>query len=135
MRVARAGLAILAVVLGAWFVLGARQAHDLAQAQAIINADQTPTAAQAAHAWSLLHAAAVLNPDGNVDLARAALALDRNRPRVARVYAERVTNAEPLNILAWSQLVYVAAALGDEHIVRLAGPHIKELEPLLPFNH
>jgi hypothetical protein len=135
MRVARAALVILAVALCAWFVVGARQAHDLAAAQSVINASDRPTSAQAARAWSLLHSAAFLNPDRSVQLARSALALAQNRPQVARGYAERATRAEPLNILAWSQLIAVAAALGDGRLVSLAGPHVRQLEPRLPFNH
>jgi uncharacterized protein YhdP len=132
MRLARIALAIVAVLVCAWFAIIARQAHDLAQAETIIYG--SPTSAQAARASSLLSSAAWLNPNREVVLDRSALALDEHRAGQARDLALQVTRAEPLNILAWVAVIHAAAALGDFHLVLQATPHTHALEPLLPFH-
>ena len=132
MPVPRLLVSALAVVLIAWFVLGARQAHDLNQATAIAQAS-TVSAAQARQADQLLDSAATLNPDREVDLTRAAIALDRNDIRRARLITERVTRAEPENIVAWDLLAQ--ASQKDRPLLARAYLQLTRLQPPLPAHH
>ena len=104
-------LALVSLVAAAWFAFGIRQAHDTAAADAILAAGSTPTAAQTAHAFSLLRTAKQLNPDTQVDLLRAQLLLDQGNRRAARSVLERVVATEPDNALAWEWLA--RASVGD----------------------
>jgi predicted Zn-dependent protease len=125
-------LSVLAVLAMAWFVLGARQARDLDQATAIAQAS-TVSATQARHADQLLDSAATLNPDREVDLTRAAVALDRNHIRQARTIIERVTRAEPENLMGWDLLVQ--ASQGDRRLLARAYLELTRLQPPLPAHH
>jgi predicted Zn-dependent protease len=132
MPVPRLLVSVLAVVLMAWFVLGARQARELDQATAIAQASSV-SAAQARHADQLLGSAATLNPDREVDLTRAAVALDRNDIKQVRTIIERVTRAEPENIVAWDLLVQ--ASQGDRRLLARAYLMLTRLQPPLSTHH
>jgi hypothetical protein len=99
--------AIGALIVAAWFYVGTRQTADLASANAIVNAGDHLSAADARHAQSLLHSAAFLNPDRTIDLDRSRIAIKTGHRRRAYRLAISVTNAEPMNATAWQ---YVAAA-------------------------
>jgi hypothetical protein len=101
MRLARLLLAGFALVVGAWFVLGIRQAHDTAAATAIVNAKGKVSAAAAAHASSLLDSAATLNPDVEITILRSQLALRRGDDRRAAAIARQATGQEPSNVSTW----------------------------------
>jgi hypothetical protein len=92
---------VCAVLVAAWFVVGARQAHDVASAEKIISGPAPVSAADAAHARSLLSSAAFLNPDAQVDILRGRLALARHDNAGALRILERVVHREPLNLAAW----------------------------------
>jgi len=126
MRSLRIVAAALAVVVCAWFGLGIRQAHDLAAATAIINAD-TVSSAQAAHASSLLHAAGTLNPDRTVDILRGDLALDVNDLAGARRALLPVVKAEPENLVAWFALAQ--ASTDDPRTAAMAYSALARLRP------
>jgi predicted Zn-dependent protease len=132
MPVLRLLVAALAVVLVAWFVLGARQARELGQASAIAQASSV-SAGQARHADQLLDAAATLNPDREVTLTRAAIALDRNNIRRARTLIERVTAAEPENLVAWDLLVQ--ASQGNRRLLARAYLALTRLQPPVSSHH
>jgi hypothetical protein len=94
--------AIGALVVAAWFYVGTRQTSDLAGAGAIANAAGSHlSAADARRARSLLHSAAFLNPDRQVDLVRSRVALKSGDQPLAYRLASSVTRAEPMNALAW----------------------------------
>lgn len=98
-----------AVIVCAWFVLGARQAHEIAQATSIV----TVPGQSAAHlraAASDLHAAALLNPDRTVDILRARVAIESGRMAQARQILTAVTRDEPDDLKAW--VAYTGANLG-----------------------
>ncbi len=99
--------AIGALIVAAWFYLGTRQTADLASANAIVNAGDHLSAADTRHAQSLLHSAAFLNPDRMIELDRSRIALETGDRRRAYRLAISVTNAEPMNAVAWQ---YVARA-------------------------
>ena len=97
---ARISLAVVALVACAWFALGIRQAHDLGHAVSIVtSASVSP--GQAAHAESLLNAAGALNPDVEVKLVRAELALRQGDARRAVALAAQAAKDEPQNVLTW----------------------------------
>jgi hypothetical protein len=105
----RAAVAAFALVACAWFALGARQAHELSAATAIVTGGPTLTAAQARHADSLLSSAATLNPDRQVDVLRAQVALEQGDPGRARSILTPVVRQEPDNLSAWVQYARASA--------------------------
>ncbi len=104
MSLARGVMLAVAVLVCAWFGVGVRQALDTSHATAIVNLTSKLTAAQVAHARSLLHAAGQLNPDRQVAMLRGQLALDEGDTADAERILRGVTAAEPLNIQAWALL-------------------------------
>ena len=127
----RAGLLVVALVVCAWFALGARQAVNTNRAAALIGSGSLP-ASQARHADSLLSAASTLNPDLTPDILRGQLALQRGEHSTALTDLESVTRREPLNLAAWSALAYAAARAGERGTLILAAHHISMLFPKLP---
>jgi hypothetical protein len=97
----RASLLALALIACAWFVLGASQARDTADASALVNRSSQLSPADEAHVRSLLHSAGTLNPDLTVDTMRGQLALDENQNRRATQIFTSVTRREPMNLAAW----------------------------------
>jgi hypothetical protein len=96
-----------ALIVAAWFYEGTRQTADLASANAIVNAGDHLSAADTRHALSLLRSAAFLNPDRTPDLDRSRIAVKSGDKRRAYRLAIAVTDAEPMNAVAWQ---YVAQA-------------------------
>ena len=123
---ARTLIVIGALVVTAWFVVGARQASDTSRAAAIAGSSARLDAAQALRADSLLRDAAFLNPDREVQLLRAQVALARGERRQARQLAAGVTGAEPLNAEAWVALARASGKAGFfralEHVAALVPP-------------
>jgi hypothetical protein len=100
----RTAIAVVALVVAAWFALGVRQARDTDHVAAAILALPRLSQAQANWLDSILAGAAFLNPDRQIDLLRSAVALaSGHQPRAQRI-AAGVTRAEPLNLQAWTQL-------------------------------
>jgi predicted Zn-dependent protease len=127
MAVARAALAVFAVIACAWFALGIRQAHDTNQAQAIVSGQQSLTAGQAAHVDSLLKAAGTLNPDLQIDLLRGEAALLRHdRPRAMRSF-ESIVHREPDNLQGW--VLLAQAAYGNGPLINRSLGNIDRLDP------
>jgi predicted Zn-dependent protease len=116
------------LIVCAWFVLGIRQAHDIARVTTIVsglNGQQRLTAAQAAQANSLLDSADTLNPDSTVNVLRARVALLRNDRAKATRILERVVAGEPQNLDAWYG---IATSASDGATVNLALGHIAQLD-------
>jgi hypothetical protein len=119
--------AIAALVVAAWFYVGTRQTSDLAAAGKIANAaGDHLSAADARRARSLLHSAAFLNPNRQVDLVRSRVALKTGHERLAYRLATSVARAEPMNVLAW-EYVFQAAPNQAARSAALA-----RVAPLLP---
>jgi predicted Zn-dependent protease len=110
MVIVRAALLAFAVAACAWFALGVRQAHDINAATAITSRSPLP-AIQVKHANSLLDDAATLNPDQQVNVLRAELAVDQGRYVRARQILRQVVRREVNNLQAW--LVMKSASTGD----------------------
>jgi hypothetical protein len=118
--------AIGALIVAAWFYLGTRQTADLASANAIVNAGEHLSAANARHAQSLLHSAAFLNPDRTIELDRSRIAVKTGHMRRAYRLATSVTDAEPRNALAWE---YVFQSAPDQAARTIALHRIASLVP------
>lgn len=126
MRLAGALILAFALAVCAWFVLGIRQAREIAQATSIVTQPGALTASQSARAASLLRSAGTLNPDSTVDLLRARLAIRRHEPGRAKRIVEGVTQREPKNIEAWYTLAEVSG--NDPRTLVLALKRVNELE-------
>lgn len=104
----RAPLIAVAVLSAAWFALGIRQASDVSTATSIVSGGAHLSPAEAGRARSLLGAAAVLNPDSNVNLLQAQLDRDQGDFRAARRTLDQVVAREPDNAEAWYGLALSA---------------------------
>jgi predicted Zn-dependent protease len=126
----RVGLLAVAVVVCAWFALGAHQTVDTNRAAALIGGGPlSPT--QARQAASLLGSARTLNPDLTPDILRGELALGRRQDAAGVADLESVTRREPLDLEAWSALAFGAARAGDRATLVRAAHHISMLFPKL----
>lgn len=123
--------AVLALVVCAWFALGARQAINTSRASAIVSGASKLSSAEASRTLALLHDAGTLNPDRNVDILRGQAYLASGNAQVARRVLSAVTREEPQNVEGWLWLAHASgtnAALFTSSLV-----HVRQLEPRLPF--
>ena len=127
MVLARASVLVVAVIACAWFVVGIRQAHDTAAATSIITHRGGLSAAQVAHARSLLSAAGSLNPDSQVEVLSGRLAYVENERSSAVSIFENVLRREPANVQVW--LLLSEAASNDQRLVDRAFVHVTRLDP------
>ena len=120
-------IVVIALVTAAWYVVGVRQAHDTERAGAIISAPGSLNAARARSASSLLRAAALLNPDQEVNLLRAELDRKLGDLGKARSVLDQGVASEPGNALAWSQLA--ASSAGSPTASARALRNLRRLVP------
>lgn len=125
---ARVALLLLALVACAWFALGVRQAVRTEGARAIVVHVPVPPPARLDRAAALLRDAGWLNPDAEVDLLRARLALDRRDLRGAARILAGVVRREPSNVEAWAGLALVARRY-DARTYRRASAEVRRLAP------
>jgi predicted Zn-dependent protease len=125
----RYGLALLALVVSAWFGLSWYQAEQTGKASALVNGGGQLSAGQARQTRDALSAAATLNPDLTVDVLRGQLAIDQRDYRRAIRVLGSVTAREPLNLTAWAELGIAAAKAGDRQVLAAAGRNIAILIP------
>jgi hypothetical protein len=127
--VARAAVAVLALLACAWFAIGVRQAHGTSSATAILSGKAALSPAQVVHVSRLIQDARVLNPATDPDLLRAQLMLETGDRPQARGIIDGVVRREPMNLEGW---LWLARASSDsppsflralEHINRVA-PHV-----------
>lgn len=128
MSIARGLILLAAVATCAWFALGIRQARDTDRASGIVTSASSISAPAAAHVNSLLDAAGWLNPDRQVDVVRAELALQRNDPSAAERILRGLTHSEPMNVEAWVLLAQAAQGR-DPAVFGLAIRNIGHLDP------
>ncbi len=125
----RIALALVAVLIAAWFGLGWYQAKNTGKAGALVAGAHRLTARQAEDARSTLDSAATLNPDRAVDVLRGELAVDQgNYPGAIRILRS-VTASEPLNLTAWIELGIAAAKSGNSRLLAVAGRRATFLLP------
>jgi predicted Zn-dependent protease len=127
-RATRLVLSAVAVVLIAWFVLGARQAHEIDAATAIVTAGPTAKHQQLRAAGTELNAAAFLDPDREVNVLRGRLAIVEGQIGKAQRILERTTSSEPQNLEAWVWLV--GASLRNHREAKIGFAHLRALDPL-----
>jgi hypothetical protein len=120
----------VAVVVCAWFALGARQAIDTSRARAIADRGSHATAGQERQVASLVHAARLLNPDKQPDVLLGQTEVEHGDfSRAVRVL-KPVTRGEPQNIQGWIWLAH--AAPDDPTLYNVAIFRAHELEPRQP---
>jgi hypothetical protein len=133
----------MAIVICAWFVVGARQAHEQNTATDLI---AVPGAELHAAAYDrttkLLDAAAFLNPGVSVTLLRAAQAQEAQRYGRSEHYLAQAVRAEPDNLAAWGGYLTLAVQLAVHdpqyggspaaraRLRRRINKHLHELDPL-----
>jgi hypothetical protein len=121
---------LVAVVVSAWFALGARQAIDTQRAAAIASRGNAATTAQEREVASLVRAARELNPDKQPDVLLGEVEVEHHDYARARRVLEAVTRLEPQSVAAW---VWLVQASRDEPRLFLHGLHqLHVLEPRLP---
>ena len=120
---------LLALLVAAWFGLGAVQARDTDRATAVLTSQARITAAQAREIDGWLNSAGVLNPDRTVTLLRGRAAMARGDRGRARSLFESVVRAEPQNLEAWVALAQAASSAAQ---FRAALDRARSLEPLIP---
>src|SRR6516162_5319021 len=115
---------LLAAAACAWFVIGIRQAHDTARANAILSNGPPLTAGQQHQVSSLLSAASFLNPDTQVKVLKAQLAVQSGHEATGDAIVLGVLRDEPMNAEGWFWLAQHAArpqylALAYQRLARL----------------
>jgi hypothetical protein len=127
-RLPRAALFAVSVLVCAWFVIGGLQAHAIVRATSLVAPGTAASRVKLAQATRELDPAAFLNPDREIDVLRARIAIaEGNAPRARRIL-NAVTRAEPLNLEAWIWLG--GASLADPPSARIAARHIARLDPI-----
>ena len=130
MRATSVLCAAVALVLGAWFALGARQAIDTQRASAIASAGTTATAAQVREVRSLVRGARFVNPDRQPEVLLGQIEVERHHYARARAVLEPVIRSEPENLQAW---LFLAETADKNHeLLRQALKHLHRLEPRVP---
>lgn len=101
---------LLALCACAWYAIGIRDVQDTDQATAILSASAHLTPSAARRVDSLLNDAGLLNPDRQIQILRAQLALALGDRALAQRILRGVVAAEPQNLVAWSWLRQAAPA-------------------------
>lgn len=131
MLVARLGLLTLAVVACAWFTLGIRSVIDQQAVTNLVDHATGPlTPRQESRALGQLNSAAVLDPDGEMDVLRAHVLLDAGHHARARQVLRALLAREPKNLEAWT--VLRASSQRGTPDWRLAAARILQLVPPVP---
>ena len=121
---------VVALIVCAWFALGARQAIDTQRASAIASAGTTATAAQEREVSSLVRAARLLNPDKLPDVLLGRVELEHRDYARARRVLESVVRSEPQDIQAWLWLA--GASAGHPALAAQALGQLHTLDPRVP---
>jgi predicted Zn-dependent protease len=119
-------LAVAALVVASWFALGVLQAHNLDRASTILAGPGPLSAAAKRDVASELATAGTLNPDREVDLLRAELAVARSERGEAVRILEQVTHSEPDYATAWLAL----ASTADN--AAISGRALRQIARLVP---
>jgi hypothetical protein len=128
---ARPGLLALAFVLTAWFTVGFVQARGTDAAGRLVGRLSALSPAESRRAAGLLATAGTLNPDRQVDILRAELALHHRADREAARILQSVVRDEPDNVAAW-HLLGSALRTIDPAAARAADARVRFLVPPVP---
>jgi hypothetical protein len=125
-RTIRYGTAVAAVVICAWFVLGARQAHEIdAASQLLAN-----HAGDASRATPELKSAAFLYPGNDVRILQAQLDLKRRRYAAARRLIAKAIAKEPEDLNAWIAALDLAVDDPAVENTNRVFAHLRMLDPI-----
>jgi predicted Zn-dependent protease len=124
--------AVLALVVCAWFALGAHQAINTSRATSTIAGASKLSSTKARRTLDQLDNAGTLNPDRNVDILRAQTLLASGNAQAARRVLIAVTRDEPQNVDAW--LALSRASGSNPPLLAKSLEQVRRLEPLLPFH-
>lgn len=129
-RAARYGLAVLAIVVCAWFVVGARQAHEVDVATNLLDTGVAGHPADSQHTASLLKSADFMFPGTDVKLLRARLDMELHQYPQAKVLVDQARTSEPDNVNAWiSALDLSLVDPSAEHPSQVLS-HLHTLDPV-----
>ena len=129
-RVLRGGLVVLAVLVAAWFLVGARQAHELDTATNLIADHAGNTTRGSDRTLALLRSADFLLPGEQADLLRAQLALERREYAKARRLIGRATGSEPQDENAWIEALDLALIDRSQENAGEITAHLRTLDPV-----
>jgi hypothetical protein len=123
-------LALLTVALAAcaWFALGVRSVNDQNQVNALLNAHDHLTPAQAQAATATLNQARVLDPDEDLNILRAQVKFHSGDVAGAVRVARGVVSDEPRYADGWLVLEVLSDRI-DPALNRLAQARLAELVP------
>jgi hypothetical protein len=125
---ARMALAVVALLLVAWFTVLFRDNHIAQKASDRLHEDPGMSDAEWSHQLDQLRKADLLNPQSEWTMTRANYLLLRNK-RAARELAESVLRDEPDNLDAW-RVVLFASRGRDPARASKALAEIERLDPL-----
>ena len=125
--VARAGVAVLAVLLLGWLAVQERDTRLHASGAAVLEGGGS--AATLARAEDDLRRARLLSPDTRPDLDRALLLRARGKPAQAAALTRSVVEREPDNLIGWG-ILGVLARGRDGATEREALAELERLDPI-----
>ena len=126
----RAVAVAAALVVCAWFGLGAVQASSESRARERVAGPAVPSPADARRTADLIDRAGFLNPDAGVDVMRARLHLQTGDRAAARRVLLDVARREPDNVDAWTAIAL--AFPGDAALGGRAERELRRLSPPVP---
>jgi hypothetical protein len=129
MHALRYGLAAIAIIVAVWFVIGARQAHEVDAATALLDNGVGHSAAASHQTASLLSSAAVLYPGVDVALLRARLDMAQHDYAKAKLEIDRSVASEPDNVSAWIWALQLAIVVPSAENTREVVAHLRALDP------
>jgi hypothetical protein len=130
---ARVAAAVACLAVCGWFGLAVRQQAGLETARELRARSGPYTAAEARAAAAALDRAGTLNPDTDVDLARANDAFERDRRADAKRLLLGVVRREPENAGAWGAIALLLEQ-DDPALARRAVAMVRRLSPPVPAN-
>ena len=128
----RGALAAIALLAGAWLVLGVRTLDLQADGRSVLSRVPSGTVAtdEVRHAQSLFRRARRLNADKTVLLDEAFLLAATGRRQEGISVAERLVEEEPDNLDGWMVVYLVSRELGDSRRAGQALRRVRALNPL-----
>ena len=121
----------VAAITCAWFVISAKQAHDVDAANSILTTSSKPlTAHQRRETASLIAAAGFLYPGQDVPILKARYFLTIGQDSRARSALVGITRAEPDNLTAWIQVGALAVVQPQAFSVANYRKQLMRLDPI-----
>lgn len=128
----RCALVAIAVLAGAWLVLGFRAVQLEADADAVIERAQRgeATADEVKHGQDLLQRARLLNVDNSPLLDEGLMLFSYGQRAEGLAITEDVVADEPENVVGWIALYTLFSGSGDEKRAAETARRVRALNPL-----